>query len=221
MGTIERRKRERRHRTAEIIRAAETVFAAKGYRDATMDEIARAAELSKGTLYLYFKGKDDVHRRIVAIGMQILYDLIQNRFAACHNAWDKLGAIWDGFMSFQAQHPNYCDAFIHYESQKSTHSSPAEIERWIDQRKVVRLMITTIKEGIADRSLNVHLDPMQTTLMLWAQIIGAIQLIRFKRTLIENLLPEGTDAFLNNFKQHILYSLRDAEFNEHQPIQEN
>lgn len=208
MGTLERRKREKKQRTEDILRAAEKLFAANGFAATTMDQIAREAELSKGSLYTYFKGKDDVHRQYVSIGMQILHDMILEKISTAKNGWIKLAAFWDCFMSFQTQYPNYCDAFIHYESKASEFNSQAQIEQWIDRRKVVRLMITIINEGIADGSLRVDLDPMQTTLMLWAQISGAIQLIRFKRTLIENLLSTGTDVFLINFKEHVFGNLR-------------
>ncbi|MFN2146293.1 MAG: TetR/AcrR family transcriptional regulator, partial [Anaerolineales bacterium] len=47
-------------RTQEIIEAAMKVFAEEGFHRATMDEIADEAGVSKGTLYLYFKGKDKI-----------------------------------------------------------------------------------------------------------------------------------------------------------------
>lgn len=208
MSTHERRKREKKQRTDEIIRAAEKLFAANGFTATTMDQIAIEAELSKGTLYTYFKGKNDVHRQIVSNGMRILYDMILEKQVIEKTGYKRLRAFWDCFMIFQSKYPNYCDAFIHHESKKSDLNTPAEIEQWIDKRKVVRLMITIITEGIADGSLKANLDPMQTTLMLWAQISGAIQFVRFKHALIENLVPAGTDAFLTNFKEHIFDSLR-------------
>jgi AcrR family transcriptional regulator len=41
--------------------AAKRVFSAKGYSKSTMEDIAREAELSPGTLYLYFKNKDELY----------------------------------------------------------------------------------------------------------------------------------------------------------------
>lgn len=51
-------------RKIQIINAAEDVFTRKGFDEARMDDIAEATGLSKGTLYLYFKSKDDL---IIAI----------------------------------------------------------------------------------------------------------------------------------------------------------
>ena len=48
-------------RCAEILEAARKVFAKKGFEGATMDDIAEAAGLAKGTLYLYFQSKREVY----------------------------------------------------------------------------------------------------------------------------------------------------------------
>jgi len=60
MGTLERRKREKDKRRNRIIAAAEKVLVSKGYQAATMDDVASEAELGKGTLYLYFKNKEEL-----------------------------------------------------------------------------------------------------------------------------------------------------------------
>src|SRR5210317_289937 len=54
MGIQERRRQQ-------IIVAAKRVFSEKGYSKSTMEDIAREAELSPGTLYLYFKNKDELY----------------------------------------------------------------------------------------------------------------------------------------------------------------
>lgn len=56
----QRRDREKNLRIQSIIEAAKKVFASKGYLKATMDEIALEAEVTKPTIYLYFKAKDDL-----------------------------------------------------------------------------------------------------------------------------------------------------------------
>ena len=55
-----RRERRIAARQAQILEAAETIFAAKGYHGATTREIAQAADVSEGTLYNYFASKRDL-----------------------------------------------------------------------------------------------------------------------------------------------------------------
>jgi AcrR family transcriptional regulator len=52
-------------RRTEILAAAAKVFANKGFESTHMEEIAKAAGLAKGTLYLYFKSKDDIYQATV------------------------------------------------------------------------------------------------------------------------------------------------------------
>jgi len=61
MGIQERKQRERERRRQQIIIAAKRVFSEKGFNKATIEDIAKEAELSPGTLYLYFKNKEELY----------------------------------------------------------------------------------------------------------------------------------------------------------------
>ncbi len=60
-----------------ILDAADQVFGEKGYRQATMDDVAKKLGVSKGALYLYFASKDELFeaicRREPAAFKEILY----------------------------------------------------------------------------------------------------------------------------------------------------
>lgn len=53
-------------RTRQIIEAARTCFLDKGYFDTKMDDIARAASLSKGGVYFHFDSKREIFRALVS-----------------------------------------------------------------------------------------------------------------------------------------------------------
>ncbi len=57
----QRRERERNRRIEDILVAARKVFFSKGYLKTTMDEIALEAQVSKPTIYQYFKTKDELY----------------------------------------------------------------------------------------------------------------------------------------------------------------
>ncbi len=65
MSIKERREREEQARHRDILSAAEAVFTRNGYFNARMEDIAEAAELAKGTLYYYFKSKDEIFVRLL------------------------------------------------------------------------------------------------------------------------------------------------------------
>jgi AcrR family transcriptional regulator len=73
MGIKERKEREKERRRQQILVAAKRVFVNKGFGKATMEDIANEAELSPGTLYLYFKSKDEL---CASLSVRILEYLI-------------------------------------------------------------------------------------------------------------------------------------------------
>ena len=70
MGIQERKEREKERRRQQIMVAAKRVFSKKGFSKATMEDIARESELSPGTLYLYFKNKEELY---ASLSLRILY----------------------------------------------------------------------------------------------------------------------------------------------------
>src|SRR5215212_11097270 len=67
----ERRQEEKDRRRAEIVDAAEAVYAESGWDSVTMDQVARRARLSRALVYVYFRDKED-----------LLFALVQRSLAA-------------------------------------------------------------------------------------------------------------------------------------------
>ena len=63
--TLRRREREKAQRERIILRAAERVFARKGFQGATIQEIAAESELAVGTIYNFFSSKEALYSRII------------------------------------------------------------------------------------------------------------------------------------------------------------
>ncbi len=72
---------EWRHR--EILEAARRIFARLGYAATNVEEIAKEAGMAKGTVYLYFKSKEDVFAEVLASNMESLVNtMIEDMSAA-------------------------------------------------------------------------------------------------------------------------------------------
>ena len=70
--SAQRRQRERENRYQTIFKAAERLFAKQGYHKTSMEQIADRAEVSVGTVYFYFKNKEDLLVRLIdEIGYQL------------------------------------------------------------------------------------------------------------------------------------------------------
>ena len=66
MGISERREREFQRREGEILDAALELFSADDWQSVTIDQIARRAEIGKGTVYLHFASKDEIYARSIS-----------------------------------------------------------------------------------------------------------------------------------------------------------
>ena len=73
-------------RQAEIITAARTVFAEKGYIAATVDEIAQHAALAKGTIYVYFDSKEQIYNAVMSDDLETLRRLTIEKIAAAFHS---------------------------------------------------------------------------------------------------------------------------------------
>lgn len=81
-AALSRKEREHRRHREEILRAAEKVFARDGYYAATVEKIAREAEFSVGTLYNFFKSKEELYVRVFeSIGRDFM-SLLEERVLA-------------------------------------------------------------------------------------------------------------------------------------------
>lgn len=73
-----------------ILRAAVTIFSRKGFFNSKVSEIARAAEVADGTIYLYFRNKDDLLISLFEEKMGEVVADVRRRTAAGGNALEKL-----------------------------------------------------------------------------------------------------------------------------------
>ena len=108
-----RKEREMLQRKMEIVDAAQKLFIQKEYENVTMAEIAREAEFTRRTIYLYFKSKIDlvveVFLKVFAKGDVKFEEAIEN----AQNDYDKLFAFGKAYYQFFKGDPAYYK-LLHY-----------------------------------------------------------------------------------------------------------
>src|SRR5512145_2567508 len=104
MGVAARRQREKEERKAAILAAAEKVFVSKGVGLATMDDIAHEAELSKGTLYLYFDSKDELYLEIAVRAVRDMVTEFEGVEAQCHVGYERVERMLNAYARFATEH---------------------------------------------------------------------------------------------------------------------
>jgi len=80
-------------RRTEIVDAARTVFARRGFAFGIMDEIAREAGVAKGTLYLYFRSKTEIYKAVLDNDMRAVNKSTLDRLDAAKGLKEKIRAF--------------------------------------------------------------------------------------------------------------------------------
>lgn len=97
---------ERGVRTRErLLQAAEEVFAALGYHDASIVKITEAAKVGQGTFYLYFESKKQIFDELVMYLNRRVRHAMSERSALATTRAERERLGFEGYFRFTAEHP--------------------------------------------------------------------------------------------------------------------
>jgi AcrR family transcriptional regulator len=92
MTAQDRKRQEREARRHRIQDAARPVFFDRGFARASIEDIAKQAQLSVGAIYLYFKSKEDLYLSILERSLRALGDRLEAGANDPRVAWEALAA---------------------------------------------------------------------------------------------------------------------------------
>ncbi|WP_027000168.1 TetR/AcrR family transcriptional regulator [Eisenibacter elegans] len=209
MGVSERKEREKLERRNAIVDAAERVFFSQGLERASMEQIAQEAELSKGTLYLYFKNKEDLFKAVVLRGFIALRRKLKEAALPQDSGLENVKAISQAYISFANEHLGYFNAILLYQNDMfdSGDLNGVSIKSLEGGNAVIGVLIHAIEKGIDDRSILPHIQPVETAFVLWSQITGLLQVIQRKMRIISFHYRIKSDDLLNHYFELLIRSL--------------
>ncbi|MDR2536035.1 MAG: TetR/AcrR family transcriptional regulator [Treponema sp.] len=182
MGIHERKKREKVERKALILRCTKELLLEHGIDGVSMQDIAKKAELSKGTLYLYFPSKEDLYREICeeAASRFITYFYTQIRpglsaLEMIKLHWrcylDMFGASYDMIIIFSMKHyiaPAF--PFTPFEENFKTEGADSSRSPYIFYTMIRDMIQQGIGEGTFDPLVNAGVVA-RTMLSLFSYIV--------------------------------------------------
>jgi AcrR family transcriptional regulator len=195
-----RREEEKERRRAEIVDAAEQLYAEVGWDAVTMENVAKTARLSRALIYVYFHDKGDL---LHAITERALVELRQ-RFvgaAAQHRLGiDKVQAIGRAYVLFQQEKPYRFDACSRFHAHQAANDEPTEAACAAAGDAVIGVIVQALIEGQADGSIRSNIgNPAQVCVMLWAFTHGLIQVGNNKKQEIARLGIEVSQLMEGSF----------------------
>lgn len=208
MGTKERKQRERKHRKDQILTAAIELINRQGFEKTTMEEIADLAELSKGTLYLYFKDKSTLHQAIKKRGLSRLHTRFLEILQEDKKGADLVKKMSMTFLEFLTQQATFTQAMMMFERTNLDNlNEEHEIveECRLLQNELLMIIVRSIQIGIQDKSITTELSPKLIALLIAAQMNGMLQFYltdsnqKVQQILSENELtiPQLMEQYLN------------------------
>ena len=180
MGIQERKAREKHARQEAILKVAQKIFLSKGLEQTTIDDIAAKAELSKGTIYLYFQSKEDLYISVFLRGLDTLIEQFQamkDRFETTP-ADTLIREMRDIYYTFFREYPEYF--YIHsllYHGRIKDKITP---ELWAlshQKMKACLLVVAAIiQKGIAEGKFQ-KVDCWKTANSLWGAATGVMMIL--------------------------------------------
>jgi TetR/AcrR family transcriptional regulator len=178
----ERRGEEKERRAAEILDAAEALYAKKGWDALTVEQVARSARLSRALVYVYFRDKEEL---LFAIGERAMRQL-RDRFieaAASHVLGvDKVESIGRAYMGYAYEFPHYFDFCTRFQAHSvATDPGSHEGACRVVSDEVLGAVVQAIETGKRDGSIRPDVgEPALLATTLWAFTHGIIQLAMAK-----------------------------------------
>ncbi len=162
-------------RTEAILEAAFRVFSIRGYHNATVDDIAQEAGVSKGTCYQYFSGKEDI---FMACLDRTLKALLAEAEAAGAGAPDALTRLGLKGLTFISKYRDLQFMFLGIISEVMGGNRKLQAQADAIFNRVADFLAADIQSGI-DEGIFREVDPKTVSFALIgiAEIVGNLYLI--------------------------------------------
>lgn len=181
-------------RRQQILAAANLVLIEVGIEAFTIDQVAERANIAKGTVYKYFKSRDEILAEISVKAVSLLMESFKSRSANHTHSVEKLKAIcWASYRYYQT-HATYSELLAHIERPDFN----IDIHEYVKiSQSIQDFCEDIIVEGQQKGEINPSLNPQLLVRVVWATSTGVIQFVKTKQKLIQNIHETPMDEVIN------------------------
>jgi len=160
MEKVSRKEREHFVHRGEILQAAEKIFATKGFFHSSMSEIAGAAEFGTGTLYKYFRSKEDLYFTLIDEKTEEVNRLILDELSQESSAVDRIKRVLRLQLEFMERNRNFFKIYIS-ERNRFEWTVKDDLGKGIHDKMIayIDFLARVMKQGIKDKEFK-PLDPV-------------------------------------------------------------
>jgi AcrR family transcriptional regulator len=165
------------------------VFLEDGFAASTMERVAAVAEVSKGTVYLYFESKDDLRSAIAERWITSLIARLATKLETRKAGIEGLAAVLEAMDEHFTDNPSHCQMTLSWLAVEGPPGNTPSLEGHKARvGEFVALVVEQVVRGQADGTVRRDVDPPMVALNLWATTLG-LQLIARNRAHIEERAP--------------------------------
>jgi len=178
LSSEERRRKEKENRKNAILKAARKLFFERGFKSVTVDLIAAKAEVSKGSIYLYFDSKEEIYT-------QILISANIERHKEIENFAKQEGAASDLLLSFARDYIEFffenkelfrilMTFMLHADNMNLTEDQNTQLIHTTNEN--IRVISEILQKGIDTGEFAPDLDIRQAQNAIWGLLNGIVSL---------------------------------------------
>jgi len=139
----------------KILLAGINVFAEKGYQEAKISEIAEKADIANGTIYEYFKNKEELLFSTPELKNEEFCDQLELHLRGINGAFNKFRKYIWWWLYFSEEYPDYAKILLmELRSQKKFREHPA----YQKVRRATDILLQIIEEGKEEETIQKNLD---------------------------------------------------------------
>ena len=168
-----------------IIESAKKLFNTKGVEQTTMDDIAKEADYSKSTIYVYFKSKDEIYYSIAGEYMNLLKERLEDCTIKLEDSEDCYYKICNTIFKFQQQYPLYFETLIgeiNVDPQQLKQDNILK-EIYNTGEEINNIISRVLQFGIDNQFIRKDIELIPTVMYLWSAISGIIIMAQKKNKL--------------------------------------
>lgn len=182
-----------------IVSAAERLFKEKGYSSTTMDDISRAADYSKRTIYSYFESKYEIYCRLVLQAITLLKQYVEQGVNASEEFWGQYYGICRKLLQFYGDHPFYFDAVIQFQTAplKEEHPPQVVVDIYNKGEETNALLECAFESWQRQGVLRPDVRIKECIFIYWSSITALIHLVQQKESYIEKAMGITGENFIS------------------------
>jgi AcrR family transcriptional regulator len=161
----------------------------QSYAGMRMDSVAEAAELSKGTLYLYFENKDALCAGVATRLIDELLPVLEQSVEDTPTGLDACAALLQRYCDFTEENPHHFRFALEWLNAGVRMDDSIEAFQIYRDRvgQILSLVVAALQRGQADGSVRADVDPVPQAMQLWTSLLGVVMVSLNKESIAQRI----------------------------------